>query len=391
METILFVDDEIQILKSIKRLFMDTEYNILTAESGACALSMLEHETVDLVITDMRMPVMDGYQLLCNIKALYPDILRVILSGYSDEDIILKALQCNIAKLYIFKPWNNEELLKLIGQLFETERFFKRSDLLSIIKNIDELPTIKSSYIRILDMIDRDTDESDMAHIASFIETDQSISTEVLHVVNSAFYGIKTGSIKQAITYLGFKNLRNIILSTSIIDSLESADPVSGHFESLWEHAFVTNKILFMLYDRCLCKKLPETSNSAGLLHNIGVVFLLKHFSSSYFSQIQRSIDCNLNLLDVEKDIFNVTHTETGGYLLKWWELPLPIVEAALYHHNPFDERIIHKELVMAVHIAQKYAYDHVKIPCVTEFYDDTFDKLGIDKNKFEEYISELL
>jgi len=146
MKRILFVDDEVQILKSLTRLFIDTDYDVLTAESGAEALKVLENEEVNLVVSDMRMPNMDGYQLLCKVREKYPKILRVILSGYADEKIVFKALQQNISKLYLFKPWNNDLLLKLVEQIFETEDLLSNSDLLLLINNIEELPTIASSF-----------------------------------------------------------------------------------------------------------------------------------------------------------------------------------------------------------------------------------------------------
>jgi len=118
---ILFVDDEIHILKSLTRVFIDTDYQIFTANSGANALSILRDQEVDLIVSDMRMPNMDGYELLYKVKTEYPDIQRVILSGYADEKLIYKALQQNIAKYYISKPWENDKLIKLMDQIFETE------------------------------------------------------------------------------------------------------------------------------------------------------------------------------------------------------------------------------------------------------------------------------
>lgn len=118
---ILFVDDEIHILKSLTRVFIDTDYQIFTANSGANALSILREQEVDLIVSDMRMPNMDGYELLYKVKIEYPDIQRVILSGYADEKLIYKALQQNIAKYHISKPWENDKLIKLMDQIFETE------------------------------------------------------------------------------------------------------------------------------------------------------------------------------------------------------------------------------------------------------------------------------
>ena len=91
-----------------------------------------------------------------------------------------------------------------------------------------------------------------------------------------------------------------------------------------------------------------------------------------------------LNLLDVEREAFCVTHQEAGGYLVSWWKLPFPIVESALYHHNPLDPKVINQEIVSAVHLAQHYAWILTKQPVVTPLVEDTFDLLGIPKDNFE-------
>jgi predicted PurR-regulated permease PerM len=119
MKRILFVDDEEQILKSIVRLFRTTNYEVLIASDGSKALELLKTEEVDLIISDMRMPFMDGTELLQKVKELYPKMIRIILSGYADEKLILKAIQNNVAKIYIFKPWENDTLLNIINQISE--------------------------------------------------------------------------------------------------------------------------------------------------------------------------------------------------------------------------------------------------------------------------------
>ena len=78
LKRILFVDDEIQILRSITRLFMDTEYEVLTAESGADALDLLEAEQVDVIVSDMKMPKMTGYELLNQVKKRFPIVILQI-------------------------------------------------------------------------------------------------------------------------------------------------------------------------------------------------------------------------------------------------------------------------------------------------------------------------
>ena len=386
MKTILLVDDETQILKSLLRLFIDTDYDIFTAENGEEALKILETEAIDLIISDMRMPAMDGYQLLYKVKEKYPKVIRIILSGQADEEIVLKAIQKNIAKIYVFKPWDNDEFMNMVDQIFETEVIFESKDLMLLINNLENLPTIASSYQKIIKMIE---DEIAINDISKEIERDQSISTQVLRIANSAYYQVKTGAVRQAVLFLGLQNIKNITLATSIISPVGISAEGKGQIEELWEHSFLTNKLLIYIFRSHLHKELPEIASSAGLLHNIGVVLMLNYLSEDYMLLMENAEIKGLNLLQSEQELFKLTHQEAGGYLLRCWGIPFPIVEAALFHHHPLDEKIINKELVVAVHIAQKYAWDIMEKQQLTEFYPEVFEKLGLDQQRFESDISE--
>lgn len=381
MKRILIVDDEAQILKALVRLFIDTDYEVLSAEGGAQALEMLEAEKFDLVISDMRMPNMDGYDLLNRVKEMYPSILRVILSGYTDEKIVIKALQNNIAKLYLYKPWNNEQLITIVKNLFDTEDILLEKRLLEIVNNYGELPTIKKSFQAIIHLIEQD---AEFDEITREIEKDLSISSKLLHIVNSAFYGIRTGSIKQAAVYIGMKNIRNIVLSTSIIDSLEKNKKMEKIIDDQWAFAFLTNKILAFIYEKLLRKQLPDDSIAAGLMHNLGVIFLLNAYKDEYGALIEKSINTGIDLLTLENEKYGTTHEAIGGYLLSWWELPFPIVESAIYHHDPSDGRILNKELVAAVHLSLTTASRMLNFKLPFVFHEDVFDILGFGKEDYE-------
>ena len=221
MKSILLVDDEPQILKSLESLFLSTNlYNVYLAESAEQAFDILGANEIDLIISDMKMPQVDGYQLLKQVRERYPNVLRVILSGFTDEKHVFKALQKNIVKLYIFKPWEDEKLLNIVKQLIDTEDLLSNANLLSIINNIDHLPTIKANYQRILNLIEQD---ADMLQVSKEIEKDQSIAIRILHLANSAYFGIKTGSVRQAVSYIGLQNTRNLVITTSILNMLEGA------------------------------------------------------------------------------------------------------------------------------------------------------------------------
>src|SRR5471030_3004752 len=183
LKKILFVDDEAQILKSIRRLFMDTEYEVITAESGSEALDILANNKIDLIVSDMRMPNMSGYELLSEVKKRFPHIVRIILSEFAEERIIFDALKKNIAKLYILKPWENNILINTIEKVFQIENLLNNNNILNLINNAEELPTIKTSYKKIINEIENN---DEIYKIVDAIESDHSIVTKLLHIVNSS-------------------------------------------------------------------------------------------------------------------------------------------------------------------------------------------------------------
>lgn len=385
---ILFVDDEIQILKSIRRLFMDTEYEVFTANSGVEALNILGNEEINLIVSDMRMPDMDGYELLSEVKKRFPDVVRIILSGFAEEKIVFKALQRNIGKLYILKPWENDVLIDTIGKIFQLENVLNNNNILNLINGIEELPTIKMSYQRIINEIENN---QELDKIVEVIESDHAIVTKLLHIINSSYYGIKTGSIKRVVSYLGLDNVKNIVTTSSIIDSLSVNFKEKERLEMLWKHSFISNKILSLIYKEFLNKKIPETEMNAGLLSNVGVIFMLHCFYNKYLEIMGEIENNNINVIKIENEIFKTNHQEIGGYLLRWWDIPLPIVEAAIYHHNPFDENIINKQVVCIVHISEKYSWDILGKNYLANFDERVFDVLKIDKLEFEKRLKEML
>ena len=129
--TVLFVDDEDKILKSLKRGLLDEPYNALFANSGQKALEILETEEVHVLVTDMRMPEMSGLELLKTVKEKYPQIVRMVLSGYTQITTLLTAINQGEIYKYITKPWKLEEdFIPSVRQALEYYDLRKESDKL---------------------------------------------------------------------------------------------------------------------------------------------------------------------------------------------------------------------------------------------------------------------
>jgi len=110
--TVLFVDDEEKILRSLKRGLLDEPYNTLFAKGGKEALEILKREEVHIIVTDMRMPEMSGLDLLRTVKQEYPHIVRMVLSGYTQVTTLLTAINQGEIFKFITKPWQLEEEFK---------------------------------------------------------------------------------------------------------------------------------------------------------------------------------------------------------------------------------------------------------------------------------------
>lgn len=144
---ILFVDDEQNILASLRRLFRTQGFQVMTADSAKAGLSMLETEAVDLVISDMRMPEMDGARFLEQVRRRWPDTIRILLTGYSDIQSIMDAINRGEIYRYITKPWDDNDIVLVVRHALERhalEREKRRLEALTQQQN-EELRALNAS------------------------------------------------------------------------------------------------------------------------------------------------------------------------------------------------------------------------------------------------------
>lgn len=145
--TVLCVDDDINILNSLKRLLRKEDYILLTASCGAEALSIMEEARVDLVISDQRMPEISGIEFLSTVKDKYPDTIRIVLSGYTDIDTITESVNKGHIYKIILKPWNDQNLILEIRQALKQFDLIQTNKDLhkTIVEQNDELKVINEN------------------------------------------------------------------------------------------------------------------------------------------------------------------------------------------------------------------------------------------------------
>jgi len=330
---IIFVDDEPMILQGIERMLFDMsdEWEMRFVESGAEALVSLEKDSADVIVTDMRMPGMDGAALLQEVHKLFPAMVRIVLSGHTELEAALRAVP--VAHQFLAKPCQPEILKSVIERACSLQKLLDDKTVRRIVGNIDSLPTVPRIYMELTSALaDEDTDTKVIARI---ISQDIAMTAKVLQLVNSAFFSQANtiSTIEQAVVRLGFQMVKNLVLSVEVFKDSESTHMAKGYsIAAEQHHAFKTAALAGKLIKD---KHISEDAFMASVLHDIGKLLLANELPEKFERAQSLATENHCELYETEKKLFGITHAEIGGYLLGIWGLPYPIVEAVMHHHEP--------------------------------------------------------
>lgn len=360
MIRVLFVDDETRILSGIRRMLHAEKGNIQAAfaESGKQALEILEENAFDIVIADMRMPSMNGVELLEEVRKGHPQIIRIILSGQSDQDMIYKALRP--AHQFLAKPCRVEDLISVIKRAFRLKHVFVNSSMGNVISQIDSLPSYTASHGEVMRLLD--AADPDLSAIGESISRDIALTADLLKLVNSSFFGLcnHISDPRQAVTLLGIDIMRSLVLTVQFF----SGDTLPGgydlHLDMLQRHSFRVAES-----SRCIARSLNlgrtimDDCFAAGLLHDVGVIIVAMNFSKDYLGILKQSKKEGVPLHVLEKEKLGMSHAEIGAYLLALWGLKDEIVQAVFYHHE-FEkaESDVQTECLPIVHAANHFDHE---------------------------------
>ena len=334
--SILFVDDEVHVLNSLRRAFADSGFETFFNSRADDAIATLNSQSIAMVVCDVRMPGTDGYELLKRVREQHPQIIRILLSGYSEKATMLRAISDGTANAYLTKPWDNDELHSYFNRIFDVYERLRDNRLLDFIYTIEELPVLSPFYRKIIEMMQKD---EDFSVISKAIENEPGSAVRILQIVNSSFFGVSISSVHQAVVYLGLETVKNILLSAEIFESFRQKSTHRGYVEQLWNHSVLSNMIFHKLYEKVLGEKLTDDYATAGLLHNVGELVFINYLPGKY-QEIMKAREAlpGKSVTEIEIEIVGVAHTELGAYLLDWWNLPHFLLKACLYHHGPFSE-----------------------------------------------------
>ena len=354
---VLFVDDELSILKAIKRSFFNTDFSVSTANSAKEALEFLQNNEVDIVVSDVKMPEMDGISFLTEVKNLYPNIDRIVLSGFVERSSVLKAIINGVAFDYMTKPWEGETMVEKLNYIFLMRERLSNKKLVSFLNSIDSLPKLPEIYLEFVKAVEND---ADFKSIARIIEKDVAISTKILQLVNSAFYTrTKIGSIEQALQIIGLTGIKTIFLYSSLHENRNMKPKELEELKHYDNMIFLVNKLFVKIYNVIKKENPPQEYYMLGIVLYIGKIILLSYFTDRYFEiKSKMKEDKNMTFWEAQLhlDFGDCTHVEIGAYFLGIWNFPLIYFQTIFNYMTPYTAPENIREVIFMLNLAKKYA-----------------------------------
>ena len=353
MKRILFVDDEQHVLDGLRDLLFKQrrEWDMAFALGGEAALGQMQSAPFDVIVSDLRMPGMDGAELLARVKQRFPATTRIVLAGHTELRAMERAVA--VAHQFLGKPCDSETLRVVIERTCTLQALLQDESIRRVVGNIDRLPSVPSTYVELTRAIGGQ--DASMAEIARIVESDPAMCGKLLQIVNSAYFGLaqRMTSIRQAVSYLGLELLKGLVLNVHVFAAVQVAPSAGFSLDALQKHSLRTGRLA-----RQFSKdpKLADDAFTAGVLHDIGKLVLAMCLQQR-FGQVARAVVEHARPFHlVEADLLGVTHAEIGAYLLGVWGLPFAVVEAVAHHHAPSRVTGSSFEVVAVVHAAEVLA-----------------------------------
>ena len=374
---VMFIDDEPNVLSGLRRILrpMRKEWEMQFEESGQAALDSLSEDPCDVVVSDMKMPGMDGAELLSAVKERYPASVRIALSGETDSHMIYRCVQH--AHQYLAKPCDPDALMGAVKRAFTLRDLMRDEGLEKSIAELSSLPSLPESYTRIMEELQ--SEDPSLQAVAEIVESDVAMTAKILQLVNSAFFGLARhlSSPAEAATYLGVDVLKSLVLTTGVFSQFEDSPIDESELRAIWNTSTSVGALAKAIVMGETNDKLQaDYALMGGLLSEVGKLVFASNYPEQ-FVEITGKVAANDRCeVEVEKEVMGHGHTEVGAYLIGLWGLPNPVVECVAFHHEPADCVDAGFTPLTAVHAATAIVKDAER---AAELVDtDYLDALGV-------------
>lgn len=349
---VLFVDDDPNILSGLKRLMHGSaEFEARFCQGGEEALALMAKDHMDVVVSDMRMPQMDGAEFLSKVRVSFPGSIRVILSGYADAESVLRTV--GPAHLYLAKPCDPGTLLQAIARPLALRRLLASEGLRTALARLSDLPTPPDLFFRLQEELQ--SPAASAASVAAIIGHDVAMTAELLKLTNSAYFSVsgRASTPLQAVRTLGLDIVSALVLRIGIFRRMEANSANAALMAALNDYS---------LHVAALAERIAEAENApqpvakmaycAGMLSSVGALVLLDAYPDSYPPLFARAA-ADAPAFAVEQKAYGASHALIGAYLLGLWNFADPVVEAVAHACNPSACPGTDNLVLTAVHAAR--------------------------------------
>ena len=350
---VLFIDDEVLLLQALRRKLrsMRLEWNMEFVNSAKLALAHIEQNNVDVVVSDIRMPEMSGMVLLKTIQERYPEVVRIILSGYAENNVALRTV--GASHQYLAKPCGAELIVDAVYRSINLRAHLSSSSLLSCVTGISNIPTLPDVYQMFMEEASNPTATTNS--ISAVIERDAGIAATILKLTNSAYLSLPTRmtSIRKAVQFLGLETIRSLVAVAGLFVLADFRRDIVSQVQRIGQEAMATATLARRI---ALSENLEvaeaEKAFCAGLLSRLGCVLFLMDTSGRLEEYLQKLTSDPQTIVETEKNLFGTTHAHVGAYLLGLWGFADSIVEAVLHQHDPSEAGVKKFNATGAVYVS---------------------------------------
>ena len=306
---ILFVDDEQQVLDGLRDMLrpMRKKWRVDFAGSGEAALGELLLGRYDVIVSDVRMPGMDGVELLGRVQQLYPHTVRIVLSGHTELDA---ALRCaTVAHQFLTKPCSSALLLAVIERACALRELIGDERLRAQLGKLGALTSPPGATAELARALESGSSPEEIGRL---VESDPAMSAKVLQLVSSAFFGHagRVRGVPHAVELLGGGVLRQLVAALVEAEAAVPESPAQARtLEHMRRHSLFAARIAARL---CTDERMSADAFMAALLHCVGRL-----------------------AVGADGDCGGAGNPVSGAYLLGLWGLPAPLVDAVAGQHLP--------------------------------------------------------
>jgi len=353
---VLFVDDDENMLAGMQRMLrpLRHEWQMRFVSSGAAALRVLEDEHFHAIVTDMRMPDMDGGVLLSEVARRHPEMVRLILSGQSEAESVMRTV--GPAHQFLAKPCPPATLIDVLKRSMTLRQMLGSDAMRRLLAGIKNLPTPPETYFRLVKYIS--DPNASFAGAAEIIERDVAMTAELLKLTNSAYFALpsRISSPLQAVRVLGFEILRSLVLQVGIFQSFHGQAKEKELMEAVNRDSFrvahIARRIAKM---EGFEQPRVEESFCAGMLCSIGALVMLDCLPKN-FARVKAKVVDGEDPIESEMKEFGATQFQVGAYLLGLWGFKNSIVEAVAFADHPGQLPADQLDVSAVLHVARVLA-----------------------------------